>query len=1015
MRSNPLITFVLLVFLLLSFHALYAATTGKISGVITDVETKEPLIGVNVIVDGTHMGAATDIKGRYVVINVPPGSYTLRAEMLGYKKVRIEDVRVSIDFTTRQDIAMAVTVLDAGEEVVVTAERPLIQKDMTSSLAAVAADEISDMPVQSIDAVVNLQAGVVNEGGLHIRGGRSGEVVQWVDGLDMTTYGGGRGVDVEKDVVQELQVISGTFNAEYGRAMSGVINVVTKDGEADRYRGSLKTYGSTEYSNFDKYYFLKSYDHTYNEESGEYIPSEDRYYYNRKLRVNAYHVEGQLSGPVPLTNKKVSFISNFRLNEDRGNVGIRWFHPNGMVGDSAIVNYGGGTSWSSFNKFSYSLTNSAKLKYTLFFDGYDSNRGGSRYIPESGNLSRNNSMTHMVSFNHVLSPTTFYEVRIASNSSSSESYRYKNWENSVPNYLIQIDDPLSSLVSGSAPEYLQELIANNQNVFDPDDETAALMLGYLQDYGFQYSWIVDPNDSEGYVHPDTNSVAQAPYSIDRTSMSHSINHSSSSFLSAKIDLNSQVNKMNYLKLGFDIKQYKVDYEGFSLIPATDEAGTQIVPFVPSKPDPESSAFTQYDRNPYEFSAYIQDKIEFREITLNIGLRYDYFHANSVIPADPRDPDIYFPFKNVYKYKDYQDPDANLSADWSQEDWDAYFASHEEYTPDERREFMHKKVGGKSQLSPRLGVAFPISDKGVIHFSYGHFFQRPSFSQLFDSPDFKIGKELRALIGNADLNAEQTIQYEVGVQQQIGQIIGLDVTVFYKDIRNWISSSPLIETDDIYLRYSKLVNKDFANVKGVTAKLESRFSRDVGARINYTYQIAEGINNAPSDAFNAITNNIQPRNYLIPMSYDLRHNFNASLQARKWDWLASLIWTYRTGFPYTPEAPRGESIGGSAFVGWRQNSEYRPVITNVDLRLEREFKTKRFSHLFYVYVYNLFDQKGEENVYSDTGTARYTTQLDKDNIGYDPDRIGTVDYYIDQNNVGFYQSAREIEFGYSFRF
>ncbi|MBN1995947.1 hypothetical protein JW935_00245, partial [candidate division KSB1 bacterium] len=284
-----------------------------------------------------------------------------------------------------------------------------------------------------------------------------------------------------------------------------------------------------------------------------------------------------------------------------------------------------------------------------------------------------------------------------------------------------------------------------------------------------------------------------------------------------------------------------------------------------------------------------------------------------------------------------------------------------------------------------------------------------------SPDFKIGRELRALIGNADLDAERTIQYEVGIQQQLAKTLGADITVYYKDIRGWISTSPLIETDDIYLRYSKVVNKDFANVRGITVQLDNRFSRGFGGSLDYTYQIAEGINNAPADAYNAIVNNQQPRNYLIPMSYDLRHKLDISLRARKWGWLASLIWSFRTGFPYTPSPPRGESIGGSAFVGWRQNSEVRPTITNTTLRLEREFKTGSLNHLFFIYVYNLFDQKGETNVYSDTGTARYTTFLDKDNIQYDPARVGTIDYYIDRDNVGFFQSARSIEFGYSIKF
>ena len=214
----------LLVLFILFASLLFSSTTGKIKGTVLDDKTGQPLIGVNILIENTYLGAATDLEGRFSIINVPPGYYTLRAEMIGYQAMRVQNLGVSVDLTTEQHFRLSETVLESKEAVVIEAERPLIQEDMTSSMAVVRAKEISELAVQSVDAVVNMQAGVVNHDGLHIRGGRAGEVVQWVDGLDMTTVGGGRAVTIEKDMVQELQVISGTFNAEYGRAMSGVGN-----------------------------------------------------------------------------------------------------------------------------------------------------------------------------------------------------------------------------------------------------------------------------------------------------------------------------------------------------------------------------------------------------------------------------------------------------------------------------------------------------------------------------------------------------------------------------------------------------------------------------------------------------------------------------------------------------------------------------------------------------------------------------------------------------------------------
>ncbi|MBN1996129.1 TonB-dependent receptor [candidate division KSB1 bacterium] len=1000
--------------LLLLAPVVNASTTGKISGKITDVKTGESLPGVNVIVAGTYLGAASDNDGRYVILNIQPGKYTLVVQMMGYKKVTVNEIRVSVGLTTTYDFELEERVIDSAEEVVITAERPLIQKDMTSSMSSVRAEEIDDLPVQSVGAVINLQAGVVDEGGLHIRGGRSGEVVHWVDGVDMTTVGGSRGVTIEKDIVQEVQVISGTFNAEYGRAMSGVINIVTKDGEPE-FHGTLKTYGNTKLSNFGKYYILNDYQTEYNQQTAEYESTEDRFYYYRNPHLYDYHVEGQLRGPVPYTNNKMDFITNVRVNRGLGGWGRRWFTPQGLASDSALVRLGGNYSWSGFGKLSYKLSKSVKLQYTLFWDGYDNERGGSTYVPESGNLSHGYSLTNMIALNHVLSPNTYYEFKVAYDFDESKSYRYEDYH-TVPNYLVRIDDPLEALVdpSLSPPEYAFYLYYNGLESFDPDSEEGAQLLEYMRNYGFQYSYIIDPNDSEGYIHPDSSNVDNVPYSQDRIGMSYNRSHDKSSFFSAKVDVTSQMTKMHLVKFGVDYKQSMLDRFSYSLIPKTT-FGYQIVPFEPAIPDPSTTQYTKYRREPWDFSVYLQDKIEFKEMILNVGVRFDYFNSNSVVPADPRDPDIYFPFNEENIYRDWVDPDPEETADWSIQDWDEYKAGFEEYTPDERRAFMHQKVKGKYHLSPRFGVSYPITDKGVIHFSYGHFFQRPSYNEMYASPDFKIGRNQRASIGNADLNAERTIQYEIGLQQELSKHTGLRATVFYKDIRDWISTSPLITTDDIFLEYSKRINKDFANVRGMTIELDQRFSGRLGATVDYTYQIAEGINNAPEDAYSAIINNQQPRNYLIPMDYDLRQNLNAIVRYRKKGWLLSLIGSYRTGFPYTPSATKYASLGGNAFVGWRKNSETRPVITSVTLRLEKTFIVNNLQHEFFVYINNVFDQKGEIGVYDDTGTARYTTYLDVDQIQYDPARVGTANYYIDTNNRGMFQGPMSIDFGYSIRF
>jgi len=200
--------------LLLLFTPLlvHAQTTGKIAGKITDAETKEPLAGANVVIEGTNMGAASGLQGDFFIINIPPGQYALKITVIGYEALRLENLQVSVNRTSHIDIKLKTTVLE-GQEVVVEAEKIAIRKDQTSSIRNVSSEQIDMLPVENISAVINLQAGVVNG---HFRGGRNTEVAYLIDGVQVTEAFGGQGrtVDLEPESIQDLEVITGTFNAE---------------------------------------------------------------------------------------------------------------------------------------------------------------------------------------------------------------------------------------------------------------------------------------------------------------------------------------------------------------------------------------------------------------------------------------------------------------------------------------------------------------------------------------------------------------------------------------------------------------------------------------------------------------------------------------------------------------------------------------------------------------------------------------------------------------------------------
>src|SRR5215471_848441 len=203
-----------------------AGTTGRLSGHIVDA-AKQPLIGVNIAIPAARLGALSNEDGSYSVLNIPAGTYDVRITLLGYQPVVNTGVVVSADNTTTLDVTLKVAPVQM-QEVVVKAERPVVDVNQTSQVANISRKQIEKLPVQELQDLVNLQAGVVDG---HFRGGRAGEVQYQVDGVTVNNpYDNTSSLRLDRSLLEEVEVISGTFDAEYGQAMSGVVNAVLRSG-----------------------------------------------------------------------------------------------------------------------------------------------------------------------------------------------------------------------------------------------------------------------------------------------------------------------------------------------------------------------------------------------------------------------------------------------------------------------------------------------------------------------------------------------------------------------------------------------------------------------------------------------------------------------------------------------------------------------------------------------------------------------------------------------------------------
>jgi len=258
----------------LSFNILFSQQSkGKIEGKVIDAKLKDGLPGVNVIVKGTYYGAATDFNGKFSITNVTPGNYIVEFSLIGYKKVQYTGVKVEAGKTTFLEVALEETSLTIEQDIVVIGDKPLLQADETQSLKTIRKEDIEALKVENIKDIVAQQAGIVkSDEALHIRGGRAYENAFLVDGISVQDplAGTGFGLQLSSNSVEEMEVITGGFNAEFGQATSGVVNVRTREG-GEKYKGffSYKT---------DKIFGENSY-HVFNTEV----------------------YEANLSGPEPIT------------------------------------------------------------------------------------------------------------------------------------------------------------------------------------------------------------------------------------------------------------------------------------------------------------------------------------------------------------------------------------------------------------------------------------------------------------------------------------------------------------------------------------------------------------------------------------------------------------------------------------------------------------------------------------------------------------------------------------------
>lgn len=824
----------------------WAGIGGKLSGRITSSDGEE-MVGANVIIQDTHLGTAADINGNYFLLNIPPGTYTIRFQMIGYQTVIHRDVQIVSDFTTNLDIVMETMSLDIDEEVIVTATRPLIQKDATSTIRVVGADDIVAMPVSTFKDVLVTQAGFTEDasGGIHVRGGRTKEILYMIDGIVVRDpLEGDFSGSVNQNAIQEMTVISGTFNAEYGQAMSSVVNIVTKEGGSD-FHGKFEY--TSDQINESPYHSIGAFEYIdtayASVDSGyEYIDLKDELFSYVEDAPNDFYP----LGIVPMLNLPIS-----------GKVSL---------------SFGGPLPWGTTNYYA-----------SMYYGVNDSPLPHGVNINQDVQLKLSNNITRKLKLvGHLHSTSHLYQ-------NYSHTWKYFP-ENHSHGY--RVNDRLALKLTHS----LRENMFYNFH-FAQQKVNTRIGVKNLQPSEYER-----PSTGETVYFYDSGNQGLF---TDNRSITNTVG----------FNLTLQANQQHQIKTGFSM-----DFHELNIYSEEDpwEGGVNFK---------DSATFL-----PNETAFYIQDKIEYEYLIFNLGLRYDQINPSINMWDDLNHFAVY----------------DSLTQTWGP-------APSVETDP-------------QSKWSPRIGLAYPVTDKTVFHFSYGHFFQSPDFRSMTYNAEKDITASL-PLVGNPKVKPQKTVAFEVGLKQALSASTKLELTVWSKDIRDLLSTQMIRFQSNTVIVYA---NSDYASVKGVDLSIDRQFTGHLGTNLSYTLSVARGNNSSPTAGyFSAYTNEEVPHKEYF-LSFDQRHDFsfNISLRSFNKDGFqigpfypfaninANMLINAGSGLPYTPYVDPSIRV--------EENSARKPWSFTLDLRIKKSVSLGKLKSSIFFEASNLTDYENVLYVNSRTG-------------------------------------------------
>ncbi|MEN8192688.1 MAG: TonB-dependent receptor [Bacteroidota bacterium] len=923
----------LLFILLVSASTLFSQVPGKISGRVYD-STGEPLPGANVMVDGTSIGASSDIDGNYAILNISPGTYSISASYIGFQKFIVQNIRVVAGFTTNLDFTLSESSMELSETVVVTAKEQLVQKDALGKVATITQEELQTMPVENLNQILATQSNVsvlsntpTAKAGYNIRGiddirmrgGRNNELALMIDGVRVSNpVFGGFGTNISTGAIKQIEIESGGFSARYGNALSGVINLTTRG-------GTSKTKGYAQYYSSDPFNagfatnekgraqdkqnlqfslsggvpFIKDFSYFIsaeaNKSSGTTMLFDDILWddyrniilddgSNLLLPTSDEIVSGIKAG-VPLDSIQLGLGSNWKktLGPDGRKV-------NPLDNMSGWQSLGWNNSYNFFIKFNYNITPTFQIRFSNLIDQrYTQYNGFDAYYDynmDGQNVQIRNSDKQTLTFSHTLNSKSFYNL------SFSRFFERRN---------VRILKDYNN-------KYVSEW-----NIFSPNEDNIKRQEEYMPARG--PDGVRDPFETSFYLLGDNRWYSG----------------NMSTNWEGRFDFTSNYIPSQTLETGVQFNYIDLDYHSYQNITSLDTHPTI------------------YQYFPMEGAVYLQNKSELEQIIITAGLRLDYFNTGGEFWEDPYDP------------------------------------LAEQTGSSDTLEYNNiSKVEPKLTLSPRIGIAYPLTDKSILSFNFGHFYQRANYRDMYRaSNNTEVSLIQGNLIGNPHLLPEQAIQYELSLQQQVGDDFAIKLNLWAKETVNQVGSVLVPSYSDPGqnnpFTYSIFVNNNLGSGKGLEINIKKRVTDNWGFTLDYSYSHAKVLQATSWDGFwSGSTDESMPKRETTA-PWDQTHVIRLNGQyniPNDGSWFQNMnfniIYYGESGIPYTPTMPSGVIVEPYS-ANW-------PFAHRVDLRIGKLWNFTDWLRMrMFLEVKNLLDSKTVIDGYTrtgsptDPGTASYYTR------------------------------------------